>query len=460
MGSSAPSVPRVGPVPGRYEGHARHQRPAPDDEFMRVGPGTPCGEYLRRFWQPVCMTEELLKGVPVRLRILGEDLVAFRDKSGNFGLLHLHCSHRNTSLEFGFPAERGIKCCYHGWHYDVDGTLLETPGEPAGSRIKDRVRHGAYPVVEWHGLLFAYLGPAETMPEFPLFDTIAGLPGTELVPYKITYPCNWLQVAENTMDPVHTVFLHSRLNRFQFEAAWQVMPLLEFHETPSRVYATLTYRWKDMIWVRTQETTFPSFSQVGAFWETAEEEKYFKRASITKWTVAIDDTHCMIIAYRSFGPAIDPHGRGRRELVGLQTVDFDGQTELRSYDEMQRDPSDYEAQVSIGPMATHKAENLGTTDRGVAALRRGLRNGIRAVASGGEPPRLPIVGGEVNTLCQDTVMPFRPRPPEEDEALMKTLTKAVMDVVREGDSLSGERRREFVEQGLRALRRDPRFSAG
>ena len=450
----------VTPPEGRYIGHAKHRRPDPDPEFMRVGPGTPCGEYLRRFWQPVCMSAELAKGVPVRLRILGEDLVAFRDRSGSYGLLHLHCSHRNTSLEFGFIAERGIRCCYHGWHYDVDGTILETPGEPAGSKLREKVCHGAYPVIEWHGLLFAYLGPAAALPPFPLFDTIAGLPGTELVAYKIVYPCNWLQVCENTMDPVHTVFLHSRLNRFQFEAAWQVMPMLEFHEAPARVYATLTYRWKGMIWVRTQETTYPCFSQVGAFWEDAEEEKYFRRASITKWTVAIDDTQCMIIAYRSFGPAIDPHQRGKRELVGLQAVDFDGQTELRPYDVMQRDPSDYEAQVSIGPMATHGAEHLASSDRGVAILRRNIRKGIKAIQNGEQLPRLPIVGGEVNTYVQDTVMPFRPRPPEEDEKLMKALTGAVMDVVRRGDELAGAARREFIERGLRELKQDPRFSAG
>ena len=448
------------PPRGRYVGHDKHLRPDADPTFMQVGPGKPCGEYLRRFWQPVCMTEELGKGVPVRLRILGEDLVAFRDLSGDYGLLHLHCSHRNTSLEFGFIAEHGIRCCYHGWHYAVDGTILDTPGEPASSKIKERTCHGAYPVIEWHGLLFAYMGPAHDVPQFPLYDTINNLPGTELVPYKIVYPCNWLQVCENTMDPVHTVFLHSRLNRFQFEAAWQVMPMLEFHETPARVYATLTYRWKNMIWVRTQETSYPNFSQVGAFWEDAEDEKFFKRASITKWTVAIDDTHCMIIAYRSFGPAIDPKGKGKRELVGLQSVDFDGQTELRSYDVMQRDPSDYEAQVSIGPMATHKAENLGTSDLGVAMLRRNIRRGIQSVQDGNGVPRFDFRDGEVGTYVQDTVMPFRERPPANDEQLMKTLTHAVMEVVRQGDAMGGAQRREFIEGGLRALKQDPRFVAG
>ena len=109
-----------------YGGYHKAKRPPEDDELTHVGPGTPCGEYFRRFWIPVIMTQEL-DDVPKRLRILGEDLVAFQDKSGNYGLLHLHCSHRNASLEFGVIEQRGLRCCYHGWLYDTDGTILEMP---------------------------------------------------------------------------------------------------------------------------------------------------------------------------------------------------------------------------------------------------------------------------------------------------------------------------------------------
>src|SRR5437667_4586697 len=106
---------------------SRHrERPAEDQELTRVGPGTPCGEYLRRFWQPIILSEEL-RDLPRRLRVLGEDLVAFRDQSGAAGLLELHCPHRGTSLEFGLIGEKGIRCCYHGWLFDVDGRILETP---------------------------------------------------------------------------------------------------------------------------------------------------------------------------------------------------------------------------------------------------------------------------------------------------------------------------------------------
>src|SRR5215472_5836408 len=126
-----------------YSAYHHRERPPEDEELTRVGPGTRCGEYLRRFWQPVIQTSEL--GVaPRRLRILGEDLVVFRDKSGEIGLLELHCPHRGTSLEFGLIGDHGIRCCYHGWLFATDGTILETPGEPAHSTLKDRLYHGAF----------------------------------------------------------------------------------------------------------------------------------------------------------------------------------------------------------------------------------------------------------------------------------------------------------------------------
>ena len=121
-----------------YSAYNYRDVPKEDEELTHVGPGTLGGEYLRRFWQPISHSSEL-KDLPRRIRILGEDLVLFRDQSGRIGLLQLHCSHRGVSLEFGLLSERGIRCCYHGWLYDVDGRILETPGEPAGSTLKERV---------------------------------------------------------------------------------------------------------------------------------------------------------------------------------------------------------------------------------------------------------------------------------------------------------------------------------
>ena len=160
-----------------FGGYYHRDIPQEDTELTRIGPGTPCGEYLRRFWQPVCFTDNL-RDLPRRVTLLGEELVAFRDGRGAVGLLELHCPHRGTSLEFGLLSDRGIRCCYHGWLFDVDGSILETPGEPETSTLKDRLCHGAYPTHEYNGIVFAYLGPPDQPPPFPRYDSFspAGLP--------------------------------------------------------------------------------------------------------------------------------------------------------------------------------------------------------------------------------------------------------------------------------------------
>ena len=436
----------------KFGGYHKAKRPPEDTELTHVGIGTPCGEFFRRSWIPVVMTQELID-VPKRIRILGEDLVAFKDKSGDFGLLHLHCSHRNASLEFGVIEDKGLRCCYHGWLYDTDGTILEMPlqDKEGGSKIC----HGAYPVKEYKGLIFAYLGPPEEKPDFPVFDTTQ-LPNVEMVPYSIDYPCNWLQICENTMDPWHTVFLHARVTDIHFGDTWGIAPVTKFFEKDHKVYTTLTYRVENMIWVRSQETMSPSFSQVGAWWETGREEKYFKRASITKWTIPHDDDHCMIIAWRSFGDGIDPEGHGIREDCGKNKVDFPGQTGIEPYEYRQRHPNDYEAQVSQGAINSHAAENLKHTDKGVFYLRRKLRKGIRAVQQGEKLPEMDRVGNEWLTHVQDTVLPIGIHP-DNDEKLLEEVTDMVMDIVFEGDQFSGNDRVEYIETKLKKIKHDPSF---
>lgn len=192
----------------RYGAYHHRFVPKEDEELTHVGPGSPCGEYLRRFWHPVASSAEL-QDLPIGVRIMGEELVVFRDRSGRVGLLELHCSHRGTSLEFGQIEAEGIRCCYHGWLYGVDGAILDTPGEPPESTLKERLCHGAYPVREYQGLVFAYMGPPDNVPEFPIYDT-GNLLGYDR--YSVTkhhWPCNWLQVKDNCMDPSHTAFLHT-----------------------------------------------------------------------------------------------------------------------------------------------------------------------------------------------------------------------------------------------------------
>ena len=143
------------------------------DAVTRAGPGTPAGERVRRYWQPSAAAAELTEETPIlKVRLLGEDLVAYRDLSGTYGLVGEQCSHRKASLAFGRVEEDGIRCAYHGWKYDCTGACIETPAEPEGSTLKDSIHHTAYPVEKLGGMLFAYLGPAPA-PALPRWDVLA-----------------------------------------------------------------------------------------------------------------------------------------------------------------------------------------------------------------------------------------------------------------------------------------------
>ena len=266
--------------------------------MTHTGPRTPAGEYLRRFWQPVCYADEL-GDVPVGLKILGEELVAFRDFSGRIGMVEAHCPHRGTSLEYGLVSERGIRCCYHGWLFDVDGTILETPGEPAGSTFKDRLCHGAYPVREFQGIIFAYMGPPEDVPDFPILDTYER-EGYRLMPgQRYDYPCNWLQILENAMDPVHASFLHTIVAGTQFTDEFGVIPNLDFLETPAGAISMGTRRVGDNVWVRTTECVLPNIQQIAPIWNDGKgPEEGLDGPMMTRWVVPRDDSSTMILELR------------------------------------------------------------------------------------------------------------------------------------------------------------------
>ena len=179
-------------------------------DLTQTNAGTLCGEYLRRYWHPIYIAKHIGQQ-PKLIKVLGEELVIFKDRSGDYGLVHKKCPHRRASLEYGRCEHRGIRCCYHGWLFDIDGTILEIPGEPKGSlhakHAMENLRIGAYPIREFKGLLFAYLGPPEQKPEFPIYDTY-NIPGMIMTPYAIPFNCNWLQILDAILDPVHTAFLH------------------------------------------------------------------------------------------------------------------------------------------------------------------------------------------------------------------------------------------------------------
>ena len=181
--------------------------------LTRTGPGTPMGAFLRRYWLPALLSEEIPTPdcPPVQVRLLGEELVAFRDSEGRIGLLEEHCLHRGTSLFYGRNEECGLRCIYHGWKYDVAGRVLDTPAEPAGSTFKDRLQHVAYPTHEAGGMIFAYLGPPDKQPLFPSYSWAQLAPEHTYVT-KSLLECNYLQGLEGECDSSHLSFLHREAN--------------------------------------------------------------------------------------------------------------------------------------------------------------------------------------------------------------------------------------------------------
>ncbi len=252
-----------------YSGYHRRQAAEPDMFLCEVGRGTPAGEYHRRFWQPVCYTTELGE-VPLRVRALGEDLVVFKDLKGRIGVLHLHCCHRNSSLEFGVITDKGIRCCYHGRVFDVDGTIVEMPGEPAAARLQHEASQGAYPIHEFGGIVFAYMGPPERVPVFPMLDRfrvrgIRHVPGERLV-----LDCNWLQIKENVVDPHHTNILHvipqmRGMNHFADE--FGNFPELTWSDTPAGVIYLGVRLVGDNVWVRSAEAFGANIHQISSIFE-------------------------------------------------------------------------------------------------------------------------------------------------------------------------------------------------
>jgi nitrite reductase/ring-hydroxylating ferredoxin subunit len=396
-----------------YGGYFHRHVPAADETLTRVGPGTPAGELLRRYWQPVAYSHEV-NDLPIRLKILHEDLVAFRDRSGRVGVLELHCAHRGSSLEFGLVAERGIRCCYHGWLFDVDGTILETPGEPPDSKQRHKLFHGAYPAQEYGGLVFIYMGPPDRRPALPRFDTFE-LPGYKLLPgLKQVMPCNWLQIKDNSLDAVHTAFLHTRVSGTQFTDAYGVVPLLEWRETPIGAMYVGSRRVDEHVWVRICEFIVPNVHQFPPNTQDARDERRYVPPYGTHWAVPIDDTHTLNIDVRHV-----PEDMSATEELRLREMADFGQTEDRPYPERQRVPGDYDAQVSQRPIAVHAFEHLAATDRGVIMMRKLLRKAIAAVEAGEDP----FVPGEipVRTYSQDTVVrvPRTANAAEERELLLK-----------------------------------------
>lgn len=359
----------------------------PEALLTEVGPGKPCGEFMRRYWQPVLASGNVTAR-PQEIRILGEDLIVFRDRRGRPGLLYPRCMHRGTSLFWGHVEDAGIRCCYHGWLFDVEGNCLEQPCEPDGGKNRKAARQPWYPVQERYGLLWTYMGPPERRPILPRWDVLESLaPGEEYWVNDASFgshrdttmpvvPYSWLHMNDNIMDPFHVQVLHSTFSVHQFAREFEVMPTVDFEPIEGGVIYKAHRRLDDGRAVnRVSTALLPNIMSV----PNVELEE--GRSTGMGFVVPVDDTHCRIVGTFRL--------RSGEASMLREPVRFNGKrwSEM-SPAERQDIPGDYEAQAGQGPVSLHGEEHLASSDRGIIMLRKLLRQQIKVVEEGGDPAGL------------------------------------------------------------------------
>jgi nitrite reductase/ring-hydroxylating ferredoxin subunit len=371
-------------IPITIDTGTAYGRPKPGykSELTEVGAGTPMGELLRRYWHPIGLAADA-NATPRLIRVLGEDLVLFRDKNGRPGLVYPHCTHRGASLVYGKVEERGIRCCYHGWLFDVQGHCLEQPCEPnLGEPSRSRRRQPWYPVQELYGMVWAYMGPPDRKPVLPRYDALEVLDDGEFIEAddnsiggggpKII-PCNWLQHYENLVDPFHVVILHGSFSGTQFVEAMSLMPDVTWDETPLGVKTVSLRKLPDGSTLRRiSEAALPTLRVI----PNPRVGQYGRVESIG-WVLPIDDTSFRIYTaarVRELGEL----SRMRSRLNGKLWEEL-------TEEEHRRFPGDYEAMVGQGPITLHDEEHLATTDTGIVMLRRMFQRQLDAVAAGRDP---------------------------------------------------------------------------
>ncbi|MBL8382200.1 MAG: Rieske 2Fe-2S domain-containing protein [Burkholderiales bacterium] len=380
-----------------------------NDLLCRVEGDAPMGQLMRRHWVPVCLTEEVADadGTPAKVRILGEDLVVFRDSDGRVGVMDEYCPHRRASLVLGRNEEGGLRCLYHGWKFDVEGNVLEMSSEPASSPLKEKVKHRAYPVHEWGGWVWSYLGPSETMPAFePPPYAPAGDVRVSIA--KAIIPCNWAQILEGAIDSAHSSSLHSS----------------DF--VPARVKAGEA---TDRNWLRPSTDKSPRLQvqRTGYGFRYAALRRPIANAAthdyvrttvfVAPWTVLVppnnlynvanvnvpvDDTHTAFYFLAWGDPLTTPSTEEWRKFLNVRPGDtLDAYYRLKtSMDE--RFGQDRQAMkagnftgikgfpnqdiamwMTMGPIADRSRERLGASDLAVVEFRKQMVEAAQAFAAGG-----------------------------------------------------------------------------
>jgi 5,5'-dehydrodivanillate O-demethylase len=356
-----------------------------NDLLTRVGPGTPAGNFMRRYWHPVAATSEFKDRWTMRLRLLGMDLVLFKDRQDRFGLIKEKCPHRGASLAYGIPTAEGIRCPYHGWEFARGGQCREQPNESPQTTFKDKIKTDAYEVQELNGMLYAYMGPAEARPLLPRWDGLVQKRAIRMLGRAII-PCNWLQIMENSLDPIHTEWLHGQAYEFLKEKEGTKVAISTRHEkiafrefeygiTKHRLLVGQSEDSDD--WQIGHPIVFPHILSVGNGDETSRYYSFQIR-------VPADDTHTMHLWYTAYVPP--PEANVPAHLLDqIHTYDVPCAHPNGDYILDNIDGQDIMVWMTQGAISDRVAENLGSTDQGVAIYRRVLRREIKKVEQGQDP---------------------------------------------------------------------------
>ncbi|MFM8919780.1 MAG: Rieske 2Fe-2S domain-containing protein [Limnohabitans sp.] len=415
-----------------------------NERFTRIGPSTPCGEMLRHYWHPVALIDEFNPQLdpcmairPVKaVRLLGQDLVLFKNAQGQFGLLDRDCPHRGADLAFGRNEGDGLRCPFHGWKFDITGQCLETPAEPQGSVLCTRIKQRNYPVQERSGILFAWMGPeGSTPPPLPAIDCFQA-PGTHTFAFKGLWHCNWLQAFEVGIDPAHASFLHRFFNdasledtygkQFRGASAGEIdgekwpmtrvmrefdQPDIAFTEQPYGLQLTTLRPMTDKLThVRITNALFPNTFVI----------PLSETMTITQMHVPVDDTHTYWYAvFTSFADPVNKDAMRNQRLEAVSLPDyipksgrhnnwgFNPEEQMtRTFLGMGEDDinvHDQWACESMGAIQNRTREHLGTSDKVIIANRRMLAKAIDDVAAGALPPGFAKAEVASTRLGPDTV---------------------------------------------------------
>ena len=385
-----------------------------NERLARVGRGTPMGSLMRRFWIPFMVQHDLPEpdGPPVRVTLLGESLVAFRDTSGRVGLVERRCAHRRADLFFGRNEEEGLRCTYHGWKYDVTGRCVDMPTESAESTFADKVSIVAYPVRERAGVLWTYMGPKEFTPEMPEFEWANAPDANRYVSWNVQ-ECNFAQAIEGGIDTIHSVFLHSSMDSHRRRDDWEAEgrrtnnprlrfrtdsnpPKMQTQDTDFGIVIGARYAGDDDANYWRFNLFYMPFYTAPPGQETQKSVHAFvplDDVTTARWTFTLSDSPMSARQRALFrkgsglhsevypGTHVPTHNKSNDYQIDREMQKLETYTGIKDFG-----AQDYSIQEGMGPVAERHLEHLGTTDIGIIATRRRLLKAATDLREGIEPP--------------------------------------------------------------------------